>query len=116
LERGKLVLASSHERIHREGVVAHHVAGVVHFLDVDGSLDDALEAIWAEIERCEVRALVVETAEKISAADAQHIVAVLAETGSRWQVGTNRGPGAPDAAIDHRLQSDDGREVLLTSA
>jgi hypothetical protein len=91
--------------------VAHHVAGVVHFVVVDGTLDEVLEAIRVEIERCAVRALVVETAEPIAAADARHIASVLDH--SRWQVGTKL--DAPAAERGHRLVNDDGREILLTS-
>jgi hypothetical protein len=100
------MLASSHKTTH--GVVDHHVAGVVHFVVVDGALDDVLESIRVEIERCAVRALVVETTEPIDAADARHIASVLDQ--SQWQVGTKA-----DEVLGHRLVSDDGREILLTS-
>lgn len=55
-----MVIRSPRGRAISPGLRSHRLAGVVHIIEVIGSVDDMVDAIRRELDGCGVRALVVD--------------------------------------------------------
>jgi hypothetical protein len=115
------MLAGSHDTPHGSAVRAHRVAGVVHFVEVDGDLDDVLAVIEVEMNRCQVRALVIDLTDDIgltddaviSEHDAMRIIATLDDPRLEGNWHTCEQAGEGSASTLRRLWHDDGREIHI---
>lgn len=96
------MLASSHDASPHGPVVSHRCAGVVHFVEVEGGVDNALDAIRAELDECGAHALVVDLTRsvKITGMDVDRIAAVLEDRGiERLQIRVDDGEDGQSIVI-----------------